>query len=68
VGGYRGRGDVPAIVVMLDGARVKEINPSQGDAMTLRLPVGGGPHDVGVTFLRSSPDLVEQAREPFLKS
>jgi len=66
VGGYRGRGDVPAIVVMLDGARVKEINPSQGDAMTLRLPVGGGPHDVGVTFLRSSPDLVEQAREPFL--
>ena len=66
VGGYRGRGDVPAIVVMLDGARVKEINPSQGDAMTLRLPIGGGPHDVGVTFLRSSPDLVEQAREPFL--
>src|SRR6476646_840133 len=34
VGGYRGRGDVPTIVVMLDGARAKEINSSQGDAMT----------------------------------
>jgi hypothetical protein len=66
VGGNRGRGDAPSIVVMLDGARVKEINPSQGDAMTLRLTIAGGPHDIGVTFLRSSPDLVEQAREPFL--
>jgi hypothetical protein len=42
------------------------IDPAQGDAMTLRLTIPGGPHDVGVTFLRSSPDLVEQAREPFL--
>jgi uncharacterized protein DUF1592/uncharacterized protein DUF1588/uncharacterized protein DUF1585/uncharacterized protein DUF1587/uncharacterized protein DUF1595/cytochrome c len=65
-GGYRGRGDAPTIAVMLDGARVKVINPSQGDALTFRLPITGGPHDVGVTFLRSSPDLVEQAREPFL--
>src|SRR5262245_65524973 len=54
-GGYRGgRGDAPTIVVMLDGARVKVLNPSQGDALTFRLPIPGGPHDVGVTFLRSS--------------
>ena len=66
VGGNRGRGDAPSIVVMLDGARVKVIDPSQGDAMTLRLTIPGGPHDIGVTFLRSSPDLVEQVREPFL--
>jgi uncharacterized protein DUF1592/uncharacterized protein DUF1588/uncharacterized protein DUF1587/uncharacterized protein DUF1585/uncharacterized protein DUF1595 len=65
-GGYRGRGDAPTLAVMLDGARVKVLNPSQGDALTFRLPIPGGPHDVGVTFLRSSPDLVEQAREPFL--
>ena len=66
VGGNRGRGDAPTIAVMIDGARVKVLNPSQGDALTFRLPISGGPHDVGVTFLRSSPDLVEQAREPFL--
>src|SRR5262245_41198006 len=66
VGGNRGRGDAATVVVMLDGARVKVINPSQGDPLTFRLPITGGPHDVGVTFLRSSPDLVEQAREPFL--
>jgi hypothetical protein len=66
VGGNRGRGDAPTIAVMLDGARVKVLNPSQGDALTFRLPIPGGPHNVGVTFLRSSPDLVEQAREPFL--
>jgi hypothetical protein len=65
-GGYRGRGDAPTIAVMLDGVRVKVISPSQGDGLTFRLPISGGPHDVGVTFLRSSPDLVEQAREPFL--
>jgi hypothetical protein len=65
-GGYRGRGDAPTIAVLLDGARVKVLNPSQGGGLTVRLPIPGGPHDVGVTFLRSSPDLVEQAREPFL--
>src|SRR5262245_27478483 len=64
VGGNRGRGEATSVVVLLDGARVKDLKP--GDPLTFRLPVQGGPHDIGVTFLRSSPDLVEQAREPFL--
>src|SRR5439155_22856609 len=37
-----------------------------GAPLGIRVPVRGGPHAVGVAFLRTSPDLVEQAREPFL--
>jgi hypothetical protein len=31
----------------------------------VRIPVSGGPHDVGVAFYRKPLDLVEQVREPF---
>jgi mono/diheme cytochrome c family protein len=33
--------------------------------LEVRVPVKAGPHEVGVTFYRKPPDLVEQVREPF---
>ena len=38
---------------------------SSGEDPEVRVPVRGGPHDVGVAFLRMPPDLVEHVREPF---
>src|SRR5262249_38652426 len=52
VGGNRGRAETSRIAVLLDGALVKELQPAQGDSLALRIPVHGGSHDIGVTFLR----------------
>src|SRR3989475_7831041 len=38
---------------------------SAGEDPEVRVAVRGGPHDVGVAFLRTPPDLVEHVREPF---
>ena len=41
-------------------------NPyAQASTFDLRLPVGAGPREVGVTFFRKPAALVEQVREPF---
>ena len=34
-------------------------------ALTVRVPVSAGPHDVGVTFYQNPRSLVEQVRDPF---
>ncbi len=52
--------------ILVDGARVHLTTVRPGDGTEVRLPMRAGPHDVGVTFLRTPPDLVEGAREPFL--
>jgi hypothetical protein len=66
VSSYRGGGEPQELEVAIDGARVKLFTVSPRTQPELRVPVKGGPHDVTVTFLRRSPDLIEQVREPFL--
>jgi hypothetical protein len=54
------------IEISIDGERVQLFPLSGGEQPEIRVPVKGGPHDVAVTFLRTTPDLVEGVREPFL--
>jgi hypothetical protein len=61
----RGRSEPQTVDVMIDGARVALLMASSGEDPEVRVPVRGGPHDVGVAFLRTPPDLVEHVREPF---
>ena len=51
--------------VTIDGAQVKRFTLAPREQPEVRVPLTGGPHDVGVTFLRKPLDLVEQVREPF---
>ena len=62
----RGGGTPQQLEVSIDGARVKVFALEGRQQPELRVPITGGPHDVAVTFLRVTPDLVEQVREPFL--
>jgi hypothetical protein len=66
VSSYRGGGDPQELELAIDGARVKVFTVSPRTQPELRVPVKGGPHEVTVTFLRRTPDLIEQVREPFL--
>ena len=52
--------------VSIDGERVghEMLAPGEQPAR-LRVPVRGGSRDVGIAFLRTPPNLVEQLREPF---
>jgi hypothetical protein len=52
--------------LMVDGSRVKLFTLTARDQPEIRVPIKGGTHEVGVTFLRKALDLVEQVREPFL--
>jgi hypothetical protein len=61
----RGRSEPPEVDVAIDGARVALLMPWSGEELVVRTPVRGGPHDVGVAFLRTPLDLVEHVREPF---
>jgi len=65
VSGRGGRATEP-LEMSIDGERVALINLAQGDQPEAWVPIKGGPHDVAVTFLRSTPDLFEHVREPFL--
>jgi hypothetical protein len=49
--------------ITIDGVQVVLV--PGGDEPQVRIPVTGGPHDIGVAFFRVPPDLVEQVREPF---
>ncbi len=51
--------------VTIDGAQVKLFTLAPRDQPEVRVPLTGGPHNVGVAFLRKTLDLVEQVREPF---
>ena len=66
VGGARATGEPPQLEVLVDGRRVQLVAVKPGEQTELRVPITAGPHDVGVTFLRTALDLVEQVREPFL--
>jgi hypothetical protein len=62
----RGTGAPQELEISIDGERVTVIKLSGRDQPEVRVAVTGGAHDVAVAFLRSTPDLVEQVREPFL--
>ncbi|PYR36524.1 MAG: hypothetical protein DMF89_12595 [Acidobacteria bacterium] len=61
----RGAADPQQLEITIDGARVKLFTVTARDQPEVRIPVSGGPHEVGVAFLRRPLDLVEQVREPF---
>jgi mono/diheme cytochrome c family protein len=61
----RGAADPQQLEMTIDGARVKLFTVTARDQPEVRIPVSGGPHEVGVAFLRRPLDLVEQVREPF---
>jgi len=65
--GVSGRGGPTPqqLELSIDGERVKLFTVSGREQPEFRVPVTGGPHDVAVAFLRTTPDLVEQVREPF---
>jgi mono/diheme cytochrome c family protein len=65
--GISGRGATgkQQLEISIDGERVSLVELSGRDQPEVRMPVKGGPHSLAVTFLRSTPDLVEQVREPF---
>jgi hypothetical protein len=63
--GNIGASDRQTIEVTIDGARVQLLNVEPRTPLDVRVPVSGGPHEVGVTFLRTPLDLVEHVREPF---
>ena len=62
----RGTGVPQQLEMSIDGERLKLFALDGRQAPEIRVAVKGGPHDVAVTFLRTTPDLVEQVREPFL--
>ena len=61
----RGASEPQQLEVTIDGSQVKLFTVTARDQPEVRLPVSGGPHEVGVAFLRRPLDLVEQVREPF---
>src|SRR5207245_4914207 len=65
--GISGRGGTgkQQLEVSIDGERVSLVELSGRDRPEVRVPIKGGPHNVAATFLRTTPDLVEQVREPF---
>jgi hypothetical protein len=65
VSGRGGSSTPQQLEISIDGERVKLFTVSGREQPEVRVPVTGGPHDVAVTFLRTTPDLVEQIREPF---
>jgi hypothetical protein len=62
--------------VLLDRKRVQlfTVTPPKGDRnfekvdahLKVRLPVTGGPHELGVTFLKNPSSLLESRRQPYL--
>jgi hypothetical protein len=68
--------DTHRLEITVDGAQVKMFSlggrggrppePWEPESkLEARVQVKGGPHDVGVTFYRRPPDLLEQTRDPF---
>jgi hypothetical protein len=63
----RGGGSDPhRLEISIDGMQAALEEVTAGASPEVRVPVTGGPHEVGVTFYRRPLDLVEQVREPFL--
>ncbi len=60
-----GASDPQTVEVTIDGARVELLSVAPRTPLEVKVPVSGGPHEVGVAFLRTPLDLVEHVREPF---
>jgi hypothetical protein len=63
--GRNASGEPQQLEITIDGAQVKLFTLAPREQPTIRVPVSGGPHDIGVAFYRRPLDLVEQVREPF---
>jgi hypothetical protein len=60
--GRYGGGDPQQLEITLDGVQLKLFTLTAREPVTLRVPVTGGPHDLGVTFLRRPLDLGRRRR------
>ena len=65
VSGARGLDEQNQIEVTVDGEPIDLSAVELGSSIELRMPITAGPHDIGVTFYRNPPVLVEQVRERF---
>jgi hypothetical protein len=65
VSGARGLDEQNRIEVTVDGEPIDLSTVELGSSIELRMPITAGPHDIGVTFYRNPPVLVEQVRERF---
>ena len=65
VSGARGLDEQNRIEVTVDGEPIDLSAVELGSSIELRVPITAGPHDIGVTFYRNPPVLVEQVRERF---
>lgn len=65
VSGARGLDEQNRIEVTVDGEPIDLSAVELGSSIELRIPITAGPHDIGVTFYRNPPVLVEQVRERF---
>jgi mono/diheme cytochrome c family protein len=61
----RGSPQPEELEVTIDGAQVKRFTLTAREQPEVRVPLTGGPHEVGAAFFRKPLDLVEQVREPF---
>ena len=64
LGGTRGVRDEHQLDVTVDGESVQTITVAES-SLEITLPVQAGPRDIGITFYRNPPVLVEQVRERF---
>ena len=65
VSGARRLDEQNRIEVTVDGEPIDLSAVELGSSIELRMPITAGPHDIGVTFYRNPPVLVEQVRERF---
>ena len=65
VSGARRLDEQNRIEVTVDGEPIDLSAVELGSSIELRVPITAGPHDIGVTFYRNPPVLVEQVRERF---
>ena len=65
VSGARGLDEQNRSEVTVDGEPIDLSAVELGSSIELRMPITAGPHDIGVTFYRNPPVLVEQVRERF---
>ena len=72
--GARASAESHQLEISVDGEQLKLFTIGQrrrtpgapaAEKLEVRVPINGGPHDVGVTFFRKPVDLLEQVREPF---
>ena len=63
--GTRGLREEHRLEVTVDGEPIEQFIIGADSTITLRLALAAGPRDIGVTFYRNPPVLVEQVRQRF---